>query len=83
MKNAPVALSSTHLYIADNVNALVDVIDTTTDILETTIPVGRGATAVALTPDFKTGYVANSLDNTVSSLQYRLEFSPENDPRRS
>ena len=66
MKNAPVALSSTHLYIADNVNALVDVIDTTTDILETTIPVGRGATAVALTPDFKTGYVANSLDNTVS-----------------
>jgi uncharacterized repeat protein (TIGR01451 family) len=54
------------IYLADNVNNLVNVVDTTTNTLVTSIPVGSGATAVAITPNGLSGYVADYGDTNVS-----------------
>src|SRR5208283_3426497 len=45
---------------------LVNVVDTATNTLLTTIPVGQGPNAVAITPNGLYGYVANAIDTTIS-----------------
>ena len=46
----------------------VSVIDTTSNTVTATIPVGRAAKGVAVTPDGSTVYVANQNANTVSVI---------------
>jgi len=66
--NEPFGISpdQSRIYLADNVNNLVNVVDTTTNTLVTAIPVGSGATAVAIAPNGLSGYVADYGDTNVS-----------------
>jgi YVTN family beta-propeller protein len=61
------------LYVSSGVSGfsipeVVSVIDTTTDTVTTTIPVGTSPTGVGVTPDGSNVLVANSDDNTVSVI---------------
>ncbi len=65
--------SSSNLYVTyrpeDNLgNGYVAVVNTSTNSVIDTIEVGRGAGAIAISPDGGTVYVVNSLDNTVSLI---------------
>src|SRR5262245_12158139 len=55
-------------YITNSGDNTVSVIDTTSNTVAATIPVGSGAGGVAVTPDGSTVYVANQGDNTVSVI---------------
>jgi len=57
-----------YAYVANFGSNTVSVIDTTSDTIVKTIPVGRGPTGVALTPDGAFAYVANYNDGTVSVI---------------
>ncbi|MFF3684430.1 beta-propeller fold lactonase family protein, partial [Streptomyces sp. NPDC002187] len=58
----------TRVYVANGNDATVSVIDTATNTVTTTIPVGSGPTGVAVTPDGTRVYVANGNDATVSVI---------------
>ena len=55
-------------YITNLDASTVSVIDTTSNTVTATIPVGSGPLGVAVTPDGSTVYVANQGDNTVSVI---------------
>src|SRR5262249_18359456 len=56
-KNEPIGITpdQSRIYVADNANNLIDVIDTTTNTFVTTIPSGSGPTSAAITPDGQFG----------------------------
>ena len=56
------------LYVANNGDNTVSVIDTATNTVVATIPVGAGASGVAVTPDGTKVYVTNSASNNVSVI---------------
>jgi YVTN family beta-propeller protein len=62
------AVTSTLVYITDLDNSTVSVIDTATNTVTTTIPVGTGPSGVAVTPDGATVYVANQFSSTVTVI---------------
>src|ERR1044071_7099374 len=53
-------------YVANENDTTVSVIDTASNTITATIPVGRAPASVALTPDNALLYVANASSNTVS-----------------
>src|SRR5262249_51127601 len=55
-------------YVTNNGSATVSVIDTVTNTVVATIPVGLAPNGVVLTPDGKFAYVANWSSNTVSVI---------------
>jgi len=58
----------TYAYISNSESNNVSVIDTTTDTVIATVPVGKDPLGVAVSPDGRRVYVANYLDNTVSVI---------------
>ena len=64
---APVQAASL-AYISNALGNTVSVIDTTTQIVIATVPVGTGPAGVAVNPAGTRVYVANLLDNTVSVI---------------
>ena len=65
---AGAALAQTRAYVTNLNDNTVSVIDTTTASVITTVPVGLGPSAVAVTPNGRFAYVANQLGNTVSVI---------------
>jgi YVTN family beta-propeller protein len=63
-----VSPDSSLLYIGENDNNTVQVINTSTNAITATIAVGTLPFAMAITPDGKTLYVTNALDGTVSVI---------------
>ena len=63
-------LWSQRAYVANYGSGDVSVVDTTTNTVVTTIPVGAEPTSVAITPDGRYAYVVNSVlySNTVSVI---------------
>ena len=55
-------------YITNHVSNTVSVIDTATNTVTATIPVGAGPIGVAVSPDGGRVYVTNDFDNTVSVI---------------
>ena len=55
-------------YVANESSNNIWVINTLTNVVVTTIPVGRNPTALAATPDGRKVYVSNSKDNTISVI---------------
>ena len=60
------AQAQINAYVADANNNTVTVIDTASNTIAATVPVGRSPVAVAITPSRAFLYVANAGDNTVS-----------------
>jgi YVTN family beta-propeller protein len=63
-----VSPDSSLLYVGENDNNTVQVINTSTNDITATIAVGNLPFGVAITPDGKTLYVANAKDGTVSVI---------------
>ncbi len=61
------AQAQTRAYVANRSNT-VSVIDTATNTVVATIPVGQGPWEVAITPDGTRAYVTNAFSNTVSVI---------------
>jgi YVTN family beta-propeller protein len=51
----------------------VSVIDTVTNSVAATLPVGREPSSIAITPDGRTAYVANTFDSTISVIDVATE----------
>ena len=62
-----IAPDGTKVYVT-TIHDNVSVIDTTTNTVSATIPVGISPTAVAITPDGTKAYVNNGRDGTVSVI---------------
>ena len=62
------ALGAPFAYIANESTDNVSVIDTATNTVVATVPVGNGPTAVAVNPASPRVYVANTSGNTVSVI---------------
>lgn len=56
------------LYVTNVVSNSVSVVNTATNSVVTTIPVGRSPRGIATSPDGASIYVANAVDNTVSVI---------------
>jgi YVTN family beta-propeller protein len=65
---ASAALAQTRGYVTNTVDNTVSVIDTATNMVVATVPVGVGPRGVAINPNGAFAYVANSGDNTVSVI---------------
>ena len=65
---ASAALAQTRAYVANAGDNTVSVIDTATNSVITTVPVGLGPTAVAVTPNGRFVYVVNQRSNDVSVI---------------
>lgn len=63
---ADTAQAQINAYVADATNNTVSVIDTASNTITTTIPVGSGPVSLAVSPDRAHLYVANSGSNSVS-----------------
>jgi YVTN family beta-propeller protein len=57
-----------HAYVANDGDATVSVIDTTTNTVTATVPTGTCPFGIAVTPDGSGVYVANECDGTVTSI---------------
>jgi YVTN family beta-propeller protein len=57
-----------HVYVANNGDGTVSVIDTTKRAVTALLPVGNAPVGVAITPDGKDAYVANNGDGTLSVI---------------
>ena len=55
-------------YVTDNGSNSVSVIDTATNTVMATVPVGNNPVGVAITPDGRYAYVANANSGTVSVI---------------
>ncbi|WP_319436181.1 beta-propeller fold lactonase family protein [Mycobacterium sp. RTGN5] len=70
--NFPVALAvspdGSHVYVVNNSDGTVSVINTATNSVTATIPVGSGPQQVAVSPDGTRVYVTNGASNTVSVI---------------
>src|SRR5690349_8003716 len=62
------AQAQTRAYVANSCSNTVTVIDTATNSLIATIPVGIAPEGIALTPDGTRAYVSNRVGNTVSVI---------------
>jgi YVTN family beta-propeller protein len=67
-KGLVVSRGGTRIYVANEADNTVSVIDTDTNTGLASISVGRGPNAVALSPDGARLYVTNSLENTLSVI---------------
>lgn len=56
------------LYVTNLLSNSVSVVDTTTNTVAKTIPVGRSPRAIAISPDGTTAYVTNTGDDTMSII---------------
>ena len=65
---APAPTRAQNAYITNDGSNTVSVIDTTTNTVSATIPVGVGAFGVAVTPDSTKVYVTNQNSSTVSVI---------------
>src|SRR5215510_2823499 len=65
---ASAALAQTRGYVTNRDDNTVSVIDTATNTVIATIPVGARPTLLAVTPDAAFAYVANQEGNTVSVI---------------
>ncbi|MCB1110283.1 MAG: beta-propeller fold lactonase family protein [Chlamydiia bacterium] len=61
-------LFSDIVYVSDSAGSTVSVIETTSNTLITTIPVGSSPRSISFTPDGRFAYVANNGDDTVSVI---------------
>ena len=59
------ALAQTRAYVTNDRDNTVSVIDTATNSVSATIPVGLGPTTVAVTPNGRFVYVVNQLSHNV------------------
>jgi len=78
-----VALAQTTVaYVVNNLSDDVSVIDTSTNTVIVTIPVGDGPQRVAFTPDGSRAYVTNFLDDNVSVIDTltNTEIDVDGDP---
>jgi YVTN family beta-propeller protein len=64
----PASTRAQNAYITNQASSTVSVIDTTTDMVIATIPVGLTPFGVAVSPDGSTVYVTNISSNTVSVI---------------
>jgi YVTN family beta-propeller protein len=64
-----IVVGASRAYVANSLGNSVSVIDTTTNLVVATIPVGLQPTGVALTPDGIYLHVANQGSNTVSVIE--------------
>jgi len=62
--------AQTRAYVAHPADDTISVINTDTNTVITTIPVGDGPLAVAITPDGTRAYPANQVDSTQSAPIY-------------
>ncbi len=65
---AVIANAQPFAYVANQYSAAVSVIDTATNSVVATIPVGNDPVEVAITPDGTRAYVTNQVDSTVSVI---------------
>src|SRR5262245_54825693 len=65
---AGVSLAQTRAYVTNQNDNTVSVIDTATNSIIATVPVGSGPAAVAVTPNGRFAYVVNQLSNNVSVI---------------
>src|SRR5262245_26898215 len=65
---APASTRAQNAYITNQISNTVSVIDTATDTVIATIPVGPSPFGVAVSPDGSKVYVANTSSNTVSVI---------------
>src|SRR3954453_3353756 len=65
---ASAALAPTRAYVTNDRDNTVSVIDTGTNSVVATVPVGLGPTAVAVTPNGRFAYVVNQLSHNVSVI---------------
>ena len=65
---APASTRAQNAYITDLGASAVSVIDTATDTVSATIPVGLGPFGVAVSPDGSKVYITNQNSNTVSVI---------------
>ncbi len=66
--DAVVSADARHVFVTNGGDATVAVIDTSTNKVVATIPVGKRAWNMALTADGKKLYVANGRSNSVSVI---------------
>lgn len=64
----PAAANAQNAYITNYNASTVSVIETATNTVTATIPVGRGPDGVAVTPGGAKAYIANQIDGTVSVI---------------
>ena len=74
--------SAQNAYITNSGSNTVSVIDTATNTVVSTIPVGISPGGVAVTPDGSKVYVTNFLSNTVSVIRHRDQHGGQHDPGR-
>ena len=72
------AVNGNRAYVANFSDSTVSVIDTTTNRVVGTIPVGSGPTAVAVKPDGTRAYVANYNEATVSVIDTNAQSANYN-----
>ncbi|HEU4508850.1 MAG TPA: beta-propeller fold lactonase family protein [Pyrinomonadaceae bacterium] len=65
---ASAALAQTRAYVTNNNDDTVSVIDTATNSVIATVPVGASPAGVAVTPNGRFAYVTNQLGNSVSVI---------------
>lgn len=65
---ASAALAQTKAYVTNNADNTVSVIDTTSNAVIATLPVGSGPRGIAVTPNNAFAYVANEFDEIVSVI---------------
>ncbi len=71
LSGVAVTPDGTKAYVANNTGSSlgkVDIIDTSTDTLSTSVNVGNDPIGITITPDGTKAYVANNADNTVSII---------------
>lgn len=61
-------LSTGYAYIANSISNSVSVINTATNLVVSTIPVGQNPTGLSVSPDGKAVYVANQRSNSISVI---------------
>ena len=62
------AMTPLYAYVTNGMSNNVSVIDTSTNKVVTSVPVGSGPDGIAITPDGSYAYVANSGSNNVSVI---------------
>ncbi|MBI5409502.1 MAG: hypothetical protein HZA14_09065 [Nitrospirae bacterium] len=68
------AFAATHLYVVNNLDNSVSIIETATNKVIGTINVGASPTGIAYNPTYKKAYVVNRGDNTVSIIDAASHF---------
>ncbi|MBO0759270.1 MAG: hypothetical protein J2P54_25805 [Bradyrhizobiaceae bacterium] len=65
---APASSRAQNAYVANDFSNTVSVVDTATNTVAATIPVGRGPVGVTVSPDGSKAYVTNHFSNTLSVI---------------